>query len=270
MVLGILETLSAAVTLSWDFIKEYSKKVYDIIKDTFDYLIKYVDFLASTFPYDQPKKTLMLSLIFFILVIGVVLSFNSSEWKHSGVGSMEPYKVSVNTDPGNEQTPGNGGNDTTPVTIPVTPTSECYSDADCQGSGEDQSERLCCYSDLFEGYSCAGHCLASVGDDRAACKHPNACLYLDRGTQQAFMNHAQTTSGRCDVTFNGEPRDNQDTYCMQSQTDIVGGGRSVCCQNIAADCYGYCLKDTSSNCFDYKACNEELIIQPVLLEVGDI
>lgn len=276
MVFGI----DAVISTIFSFLKEYLNKVYQFTKDGVTYFKDYVTFMVASFPFDSPRKTLMLSLIFFILVVGLVVSFSSTSLK-DGISGVDPYEVNLiygeeglSQGTGGEAGEGDNGEEEeeegedTPGTGAL-----CVTDADCFSYVSEGylRESLCCLPEVYEGFSCSGYCLA-YGLDRDSCKHPGTCLFQ---TLKSFENHAKYTDNRCDVMIQDgniipRTRDRRDLFCMNNAGGTIGfNGDAICC-DYSSYCEGYCSSKGGLGCLDLTKCPAEDDLTVSLIKGEDL
>jgi hypothetical protein len=268
----------------FDTIKGFFESIYTLlltvyaeIKYYLDFLVNFISSLMGIFPFDDSRKSILLSILFFIMTIGIIYIFSSTGLKEGLSDSGQLIELSI--DPklaGSSHTNGGFKVDDTVENIQNTtkPPSlgayDCYSDADCSG-GFDTSEPyegVCCIADIVGSeYACAGKCLISGLTDLTACKHPNACIYPDWGNPETFKIHlgdyAQTLCYDIDKIQTPSLIAESNKRC-QSSGDTIDP-YSVCCGaetgTYYTPCNGYCLKTGGSyDCDDYKACYEQLFI----------
>ena len=261
-----------------DWAKDSLIMIKSLAVNTYEFMYMYINFFITTFPFDNPKKTFVLSVVYLFMVLGVVFLFSSTGWTEGGIDTLEPKQVNimgVTSDPGSGIGGGEGDGSTT-STLPRPPQGfhTCVTDQDCEL--EPGMETLCCLPEQFEGYSCAGLCLADPGYSRDFCKHPNSCFYEGATSEVAFAKHVGEDPARCDVKKDqGQLGGWADAtrWCQTVASDTAGVNQlSVCCHNLATPCYGYCLKPgiTQPSCFSIEHCYEEsaLIVSNVF--GGDI
>lgn len=262
----------------------FLKKVYDVLKDTKESLSGVLSWLTHTFPFNDPERTLGLSVLVFMICIGLILVFSSSSWNTSGVSDVDStvsLGVSFNG-PGDSSVVsgvGDGGgvdefiNKTAPGRF-----GNCLSNEDCRIEGpENLGDLKCCKPEFFEGYSCAGKCLYDESYSETYCTHPGSCWHLG----ESWSEHADADDpNRCDVWVGwgfGGAWDSPNNFCRRKASGVNGvfDARSRCCGSRDSDfrsvCYGYCLKSGSSyDCNDVTACFEELAVNVVGIEPGDL
>jgi hypothetical protein len=267
----VLEAAAQIITAIIGYVKDGIKATVDLIVSLIQILEVYIQTIGQVFPFDNPKKTMMLALIWIIFVIACVMVFSASPWTLGGVTSMKPINYGFSLkDAGTMQAAGesntSGGNMTTPKGASPT---NCYSDQDCQNvGGEDVSDEhlLCCTPDEYEGYSCAGHCLKYANAPRDWCKHPAACYF-----EGDFNSFAGDTSRRCDLRADlGQLQGlaSATKWCQTHSSNYVGIDPQVkCCagtQDMISPCYGYCtISGSGYDCADAANCYEQnqLIVQ---------
>lgn len=279
MVLDITGFVSALVTQAMEF----GKKVYDILKDAKDSLSGALSWLTSTFPFNDPERTLGLSALVFVVCIGLILVFSSSDWESSGVSDVDgEIKLGVSfSGPGDSSIvsgdeEGEGGDSGVVNKTPPGRFGNCLSDEECRIEGpENLGDLKCCKPELFEGYSCAGKCLSDENLDENACLHPNACFYFG----ESWSEHSNIDDpNRCDKWVgwgNDEGWVSPNRFCQRKAAGSEGAWDSMvrCCGSRDGEalslCFGYCLKSGSSyNCNDITACVEELAVVVESIEPG--
>ena len=266
MGLPVVDEVINIVTKGIDYVIQVFHKVYDTLAEFIRYIVAYVFFLFSQFPFDNPKKTLMLSVIFFLAVVGLIIISSDTDWGKEGVNNVRPKTmelISFSSMGGSET----GITTTTTLSIPPSGVSSgCATDDDCRSiGGEYLGELKCCTPETYAGYSCAGHCLRYEGLDREACKHPNACLYS--GSWDEFVNDSR----RCDNRYSSQTGEFSGTqYCQLRNTDQTGNIDSqvrCCTDNRLSPCYGYCLiPGQSYDCEDVTACYAQNQAEVIFLE----
>jgi hypothetical protein len=251
--------ISQAGLKVYDFLKDFLIQAYNITERFVGLLMGYVRFLLNTFEIDNPRRTFMLSLIFFFLVLGIVLIFSGQSWANGGITDMEPKNFDIADFSGVAAIGGSGGNVLPPPNESITTTTNqqpipnnytwvnvCSRDEDCDrvyGEGGFRSGFKCCYPSTYAGYACQGQCLKDETiTDRDACKHPSMCNNANVDAKQ----RARVDATNC-LDKNPTPND----YCRQ-----LGDNNARCCDdNDDTVCYGYCTRNGSTHdCHDYTQC----------------
>jgi len=271
-----VSTITSAMGVIGSYLTAFFSQVQQIITFMYTIISNYVSLIVSTFPFDNPRKTLMLSIIFFVLIFGFIIFTSKTDFYREGVSGVNKnveYEVmNFGGTPGGISGGGVQGTVTTTIPIPVNPNpAVCITDYDCtvERTGIEGGTK-CCYADQYVGFSCAGQCQRFSNIDRDDCRHPGACLR----NVDAF---AETVDdpGICinkygqDIGGGLVPRYN--TYCQEKWSQGAGvNSKSLCCQNIGEICYGYCLNGATYDCNDPDACEKENTISVEPVEAMDI
>jgi hypothetical protein len=254
--------------LAW--LRMWLTKTYEVALEYFNKIIQYIQILTSTFPFDKPQKTLMLSVVFFAVVVGIVLLFSSTPWKTTGVGELESMKFNI-YGRGDNSLDGGGDRGGQEEEQQEGATVMCNVDADCQQApdgfeGDIVADIQCCTPELFEGYACKGICLRG-SYPKEACKHPNSCQWRDIRSERE---HFVKLINRCDVdpdTGLNVPVNRRDAICKSRGGGTSGyNGDAICCNEGV--CMNYC--SSTGNCYDWTSCPEENQLMVKLIEGGDI
>lgn len=261
--LAIVDTLTggkiwSAMLKLYDFGMVYLQKIYDIILDFIRHLTGFMRWMTTTFEVDNPRKTFLLSILYFFIILAIILLFSAQGWSGGGITDMERKEFNLADFSGVGAIGGAEGGDLPPTTTttlnPDNPPPDlnytwlniCYTDEDCDRVYSDLGEtgRLCCYPSNYANYTCQGQCLRYIGISRDACKHPNACYNANGMASERVL----LDSTNCIDKYS------RDTYCHGT-----GDLQSVCCDSDYGTsnnpCYGYCTRaNYSVDCQDINAC----------------
>ena len=94
MSLPIVGDLLQYLTLAYEFVKGLFEKTYQILVDGFGYVSGFTGFITQTFPFDDSKKTLMLSIIFIAVILGIIVAM-SGRSIYTGVGQLDKVEVNL-------------------------------------------------------------------------------------------------------------------------------------------------------------------------------
>jgi len=278
MVLGFFIEIIAAI-------RDFTQRVYTILIDVLTQLHRIVMFFFTSFPADQPKKTLMLGIFWLMFTVGLLIFYSGSEWYRNGMSgydedvvlySISPVLMGDDTLLGDEDLgdetdglPDEEEKDKAPPEEGGLEEGEgCQTDEDCRFyGGEYMGERLCCYPDIYSDYACSGLCLRYPEyDDRDACKHPNACAYNEAGI--LFFEHIEESNHMMCIE-----KELPDRWCQDraSNTGKFASHSGCCNVDKISPCYGYCLKDVKgADCWDINDCFEETSAFTITNEPGEI
>ncbi len=283
MVLGE-DTLISIITYCVNILKDGVGRIYDLITAIINIIQAFVNFIILNFSYDNSKKTLMLSLIWVIIIFGLIFIFGGS-WSQGGINTTDKkmdYSIDLTAYGGtthNNEDNNLGGDNTQGgnITPPKKDIGDnlnitCYTDSDCEKKevGVVVSSPHCCNADTYKGYSCAGKCLKSESYSLDYCTHPNSCVYP--GSFDSFVGN---DPARCDNRVStGIPAGDfyGNTWCQKRETNQINP-TSVCCHDTGevSPCYGYCLKpDSSINCYDINACYSQNSPMVNTISGGDV
>jgi hypothetical protein len=247
--------------------------VYNTLKDFFNNFFQF-------FEFDNPKKTLMLSLLMLLGVVGIISFFSGTSILSSGVtGVTGDSKYTINA-LGDKSLSAGG---TTPDIPGITPTTQppqggitnCRTDQDCQGTGEDANDRLCCLPELYSGYYCEGHCLRSTGFERDACKLPASCI-TDKTDLITYVKNELTQScmykNQRDRFGNLLGENDRDAWCKENVGSTGGyNANGGCCQENTEVGYGMCLLDKpGASCNNWEDVLDEKQVQIIAVKAYEI
>lgn len=275
----LTDIISGVTQYTVGLVKDIISRIYDMSIHTIQITQSFVGWITDTFPFDDPKKTLLLAVVWLGLVIGVILMFSASSWSEGGVTTTDKeigYSLDVGgvSGYGGESGDSGSGSNFSSSTLPAPPSilllGDCISDLDCAKS-YDESGNIrslkCCSPEKYGNYSCGGRCVRfeDVGTDY--CKHPGGCyIGVDANNEPlSWNNFVGDDMNRCD----DKPEPNN--YCQTRGSDTNNvNGLSKCCTDSLSPCYGYCTRGTgSNNCYDINACFEQNSPFVVVVEAGE-
>jgi hypothetical protein len=237
------------------------------VRTVYDYVKDFITLIMVNFPFDNPKKTLMLSILLFLGVFLVINLFSSTPILSGGVQNVRGDSKYMLSGAGDESQKSGGEGGLTTSTTQVSGVSvECLTDNDCHVklSNEDM-DTACCLPESYEGYYCAGSCLLSFGD-RDSCKLPNSCGYPIEQTKQ-YVQHLPNSCMSDSIAST-----KRDAWCKDRSGSTVGyNANGGCCQDSSTICFGFCLKDVvGANCNDYTQCFNEKEVLVKAIEGVDV
>lgn len=276
----VVEILTAIVS----YLRDFTQRVYTILIDVINQIQQIISFFFTHFPADQPKKTLMLGLFWFVFTVGLLIFYAGDDWYKDGMSGYDKDVVLYSVNPvqsgygdvsgedglGDEENglPDEEDKKKPPPEGGLEEGEGCQTDEDCRfHGGEYMGERLCCYPDTFSDYACSGLCLKYPEyDDRDACKHPNACAYNEAGI--LFFEHISDSNHMLCLE-----KELPDKWCQDRASNTGKFAKYSGCCNVdkTSPCYGYCLKDVKgADCWDMNDCFEETSAFTISNEPGGI
>ncbi len=233
-----------------------------LVKMAYDYVKDFVNIMFSYFQFDDPRKTLMLSLLVLLGIVSVIGLFSGTSILGDGVTDVSGNsKLGVNGFTGKSlgTAGGIGGATTTTIEDGETPPPQgvqCNKDADCQIINEYGNifQTKCCNPNEYnpESYFCGGKCLNQPIYGLDACKLPNACGFGVLGVQaKAYIKELPNTC----LNY---PETHQNSICNDITGETGINSYGGCCNDQTLPCYGFCLKDVAgANCGDVNDCYSE-------------
>lgn len=243
-----------------------SNLLVNLINTVYGYIRDFINTMFSYFPFDDPKKTFMLSMLMLIGVVSVIALFSSSPIMMSGVKGIDGDSKYNLGGAGDESigTGGEGGEVTTTTVKTITPVGlQCNTDADCDYStGNEVYKTLCCKPQDWEGYACAGRCLRSDTYTVDACKLPNSCD-IEGADITSYLKNLESSC----INYQISPT-RYNSLCKETTGETGGyNADGGCCTNTNEVCYGFCLKDKDdANCNDITDCFSEKEVYILLKE----
>ncbi len=228
--------------------------LYQAVRGVYDYVKDVISNILLVFPFDNPKKTLMLSILIFFSVFLILDLFSGSGVLSGGVTEVTGDKKISISGLGDESLPSGGvGGLSTTTTLTSGGGLQCLTDNDCKfKTANEEWETACCLPEKYEGYACSGFCLRDFLP-REACRLPNSCDV----DISSVTNYLKTVPSSC---LSPDIHPNRRTaYCRERSGSTAGyNPEGGCCEDVTSICYGMCLKDVDSpDCFAYTDCFEE-------------
>ena len=259
MVLGVGDfSLDGIANLFFNLVKT----VYEALKDV-------ITSFMTFFEFDNPKRSLMLSILMLFGIVSVIALFSSTDMLSSGVHGVTGESYYTYNGAGDETIEGGGGG-VSPTSTTQEPTNggsvQCYTDNDCREQlGNEVFESYCCLPEKYEGYYCAGRCLVHTGLERDACKLPNSC-----GAETSLVKQYLQNSVESSCLYKDVDETRRDLHCQTktgSTTEYLNYGG--CCEDKGDIGFGMCLKNVEgANCGDYQDVYHEKEIVITAVEVS--